>query len=78
MKDRIEELANRAYESGSIDTGPLYGSIHSAITDAVNEALELAARECEKEAKRLTEIGFYNESHTATVNAAAISREPPP
>lgn len=48
MKDRIEELANRAYESGDIDTGPLYGSIHSAITTAVNEALELAARELEK------------------------------
>ena len=48
MKSRIEELANNllGYEVGA-GNGPSAYAIHHAITTAVNEAIELAARECE-------------------------------
>jgi len=45
VKQRIDELATRAMTQAQ-ETGPRY-AITVSITDAVNEALELAAKECE-------------------------------
>ena len=47
MKERIEELADKCWDMGDVDVGVSTEQIAEAITIAVNEALELAARECE-------------------------------
>ena len=44
MKSRIEELARELYKNS--DGLPWRGKTVEAITTAVNEALELAAKEC--------------------------------
>jgi len=47
MKSRIEELAQRIYmDEGDMPSLELRCKV---ITDAVNEALELAAKECENQ-----------------------------
>jgi len=51
VKERIEELATViAYQH--CDAGADQNAIESVITTAVNEALELASRECDQTAKR--------------------------
>jgi len=54
MKSRIEELALDAicYVPDQI-AAPVHESALKAITTAVNETLELAAKECEKKGKRI-------------------------
>jgi len=48
VKDRIKELAWSAAENVGKGELPDSHTIQVAITTAVNEALELAAKECEK------------------------------
>lgn len=70
MKERIEELAQQAVREGMQYVRP-GAAISIAITTAVNEALELAARECEKESF----IGTPSMWVTASIaNAAAIRK----
>lgn len=68
MRERIEELVEGAFESYWPD------DIHETaatklVTTAVNEALELAARECDQTAKR-SERDLYG----AVRSAAAIRK----
>lgn len=50
----------------------------AALKEYGAEVRKRDADKCNKEAKRLADIGFHNESHTASNNAAAIAREPLP
>jgi len=69
MKDRIEELAQQIYmDEGGMPSMELRCKV---ITTAVNEALELAARECEKETKAGLPAMWIS---VASKNAAAIRK----
>ena len=77
MKSRIEELHNRAAVDYMLSGDP--HAIRHAITTAVNEALELAAKECLKiwkESPNTRESGFrQNEiSHGCVASAEAIRK----
>jgi hypothetical protein len=51
MKSRIEELASSVVSGYT--SGATVEQVEVAILTAVNEALELAAKECEKKGKRI-------------------------
>lgn len=67
-KERIEQIARELYEDESKD---LY-TIHQAITQAVNEALEDAAKACEGNTEGFAALSVWDESSIAC--AAAIRR----
>lgn len=78
MKDRIEELAKQMNTlDGDVYVskyGTLYKQHVEAITTAVNEALELAARECDSIAWTNKNTAMLGPEYNSTKCAAAIRK----
>jgi hypothetical protein len=76
MKSRIEKLARKCGLIGHIWHHRQFHEekISEREIAFANAILELAAKECDKESKRLAEIGFHNEAFICDGRVEAIRK----